>query len=242
MTTHIPDSPTAQPFPRVHTTNGEGLPDLRELSAVARQLETKPATSAIEWAVDRFGEGLVLASSLQDCVLIDLAVQVVPGIEVIWLDTQYHFPETLEYVETVRERYDLNLNVVTPSIEPDDKWVDDPDGCCGARKVVPMARALSGKRAWMTGLRRDEASTRAKAPIVTWDVSRGLVKVNPIATWTDDDVELYARDRGLPAHPLRDQGYASIGCWPCTRPVEEGEDARAGRWAGRDKIECGLHV
>ena len=229
-------------YPRVETTNGEGLPDLRELAVVSRTLETKPATAAIGWAADRFDDGLVLASSFQDAVLIDLAVQVKPDIEVIFLDTQYHFDETLEYVETVRARYDLNLKVMTPSIEPDDRWMEDPDGCCGARKVVPMARALAGKRAWMTGLRRDEASTRANAAIVSWDVSRGLVKLNPIAPWSDQDVEQYARDRGLPEHPLRDQGFTSIGCWPCTRPVEEGEHSRSGRWAGRDKVECGLHV
>ena len=142
----------------------------------------------------------------------------------------------------MRERYDLNLHVAKPSIEPDDRWLDDTDSCCGARKVVPMAKALAGKRGWMTGLRRDEAPTRAAAPIVAWDISRGLVKVNPIASWTDLDVSQYAIDRGLPEHPLRGEGYASIGCWPCTRPVEEGEHERAGRWAGSDKLECGLHV
>jgi phosphoadenosine phosphosulfate reductase len=234
--------PSSEHYPRVETTNGEGLPDLRELAVVSRMLETKPATSAIEWAVDRFGDGLVLASSFQDAVLIDLAVSVKPDVEVVFLDTQYHFPETLEYVETVRARYDLNLHVTKPSIEPDDRWLDDPDGCCGARKVVPMAKALAGKRSWMTGLRRDEAPTRASAPIVAWDVSRGLVKLNPIAPWSERDVVQYARDRSLPEHPLRDQGYTSIGCWPCTRPVEDGEHSRSGRWAGLDKQECGLHV
>jgi phosphoadenosine phosphosulfate reductase len=229
-------------YVRIETTNGEGLPDLRELAAVSTALETKPATSAIEWAYDRFADGLVLASSLQDCVLIDLAVQVVPDIEVIFLDTQYHFEETIQYLDTVRRRYDLNLNVVGPGIEPDNRWTDDPDGCCSVRKVAPMARALSGKRAWMTGLRRDESPTRASAPIVAWDLSRGLVKVNPLATWTDVDVRRYIDDRGLPTHPLGDRGYASIGCWPCTRPVEDGEDARAGRWADSDKLECGLHL
>jgi phosphoadenosine phosphosulfate reductase len=238
----VEDLTTDAKLPRVETTNGEGLPDLRELAVVSQMLENKPATSAIEWAADRFGEGLVLASSFQDCVLIDLAVQVKPDVEVIFLDTQYHFAETLWYVDQVRERYDLNLRVIEPTIEPDDRWMDDPDSCCGARKVVPMARALAGRRAWMTGLRRDEAPTRAKAPIVSWDVGRGLVKVNPIAPWSERDAEQYARDRKLPEHPLRERGYPSIGCWPCTRPVEDGDDPRAGRWAGRDKLECGLHA
>jgi phosphoadenosine phosphosulfate reductase len=225
----------------VHHVNERALPDLRELAAVAASLERKPATAAIEWAAERFGDGLVLASSFQDCVLIDLAVQVMPEVEVVFLDTQYHFAETLWFVETVRRRYDLNLRIMEPDVEPDDRWLDDPDGCCAARKVVPMAKALAGRTAWMTGLRRDEAPTRARAPIVGYDVGRGLVKVNPIATWTEADVTRYADDRSLPEHPLRAKGYTSIGCWPCTNPVADGDGERAGRWAGLDKLECGLH-
>jgi phosphoadenosine phosphosulfate reductase len=212
------------------------VPDLAELAAVSRELETKPATSAIEWAWDRFGPDVVLAASFQDCVLISLAAHVAPGIEIAFLDTGYHFAETLWYVEQVRSRFDLNLSVVKPEV-----WLTDPDACCAARKVEPLARALAGKAAWMSGLRRDEAPSRANSPIVSYDVGRGLVKVNPIANWTDQDVAGYIRDHDLPEHPLADRGYASIGCWPCTRPVEEGESARAGRWAGTDKTECGLH-
>ncbi len=221
--------------------NERDLPDLRQLDAASTALESQPATAAIEWAAERFADGLVLASSFQDCVLIDLAAQVVPDIEVVFLDTQYHFAETLWYVETVRRRYNLNLRIVEPDVSPDDRWLDDPDGCCAARKVVPMAKALAGRTAWMTGLRRDEAPTRAKTPVVGYDVGRGMVKINPIADWTAIDVQRYAEDRSLPEHPLREKGYASIGCWPCTRPIAEGEDARAGRWAGSDKLECGLH-
>jgi phosphoadenosine phosphosulfate reductase len=221
--------------------NDRDLPDLRELDAVSTALESQVATAAIEWSAERFGDGLILASSFQDCVLIDLAAQVVPDVEVVFLDTQYHFAETLSYVETVRRRYDLNLRVIAPAVTPDNRWLDDPDGCCAARKVVPMAKALAGRTAWMTGLRRDESPTRAKTPVVGYDVGRGMVKVNPIAGWTDIDVQRYAQDRSLPEHPLRAKGYASIGCWPCTRSVAEGEDARAGRWAGLDKLECGLH-
>jgi phosphoadenosine phosphosulfate reductase len=217
------------------------LPDLRELAAASGRLERQPATAAIEWAADRFGDGLVLASSFQDCVLLDLAAQVVPDIEVIFLDTQYHFAETLWFVDTVRRRYNLNLRIVEPEIEPDDRWMDDTDGCCAARKVVPMAKALAGRTAWMTGLRRDETPTRVRTPVVGYDVGRGMVKINPIATWTEADVARYAQDRSLPEHPLRSKGYASIGCWPCTRAVADGEDPRAGRWAGLDKEECGLH-
>jgi phosphoadenosine phosphosulfate reductase len=215
--------------------------DLAELARVSAELERKPATSAIRWAWERYGERMILAASFQDCVLIDLAMQVAPDIEVVFLDTQYHFPETLEYVETVRRRYDLNLTVMEPLVEPDDLWKVDTGECCAVRKVEPLARALDGADAWMTGLRRDEASTRAKAAIVGLDVGRGLVKVNPIAPWTAADVELFVKDRGLPEHPLRDQGYPSIGCAPCTSPVLPGEDPRSGRWAGTGKLECGLH-
>jgi phosphoadenosine phosphosulfate reductase len=186
----------------------------------------------------------VLAASFQDCVLIDIAVQAAPEIEVVFLDTGYHFAETLWYVDQVRRRYDLNLNVVTPApeITLDDRWQHDPDGCCAARKVEPLQRALDGKSAWLSGLRRTETAARANAPIVSYDVGRGLVKVNPLATWSDLDVKGYARDRDLPVHPLTDRGYVSIGCWPCTAPVQDGDDPREGRWAGSDKTECGLHA
>lgn len=215
--------------------------DLDELAAATADLELRPAPSAIRWAWERFGDGMVLAASFQDCVLVDLAVRVAPRIEVVFLDTQFHFPETLEYVETVRQRYDLNLRVMRPLVEPDDLWQVDPNECCAMRKVEPLARALEGKDAWMTGLRRAEAPSRADAPIVGLDAARGVVKVNPLATWTDADVAQYALDHDLPEHPLRARGYASIGCRPCTRPVAPGDDPRAGRWAGQDKTECGLH-
>ena len=216
-------------------------PDLAELAAASREFETKPATAPIRWAWERFGSGLVLAASFQDSVLIDLAMSVSPQIEVVFLDTQYHFAETEWYVGQVRRRYDLNLTVVRPLIEADNLWMTDVDKCCAVRKVEPLNRALVGHTAWMSGVRRSEAPTRAETPIVTYDVARGLVKVNPIATWSDLDVEGYVRDRELLVHPLSERGFPSIGCWPCTRPVAEGEDDRAGRWAGSNKLECGLH-
>jgi len=183
----------------------------------------------------------VLAASFQDCVLIDVAVKAVPDIEVVFLDTQYHFAETHWYVERVRERYDLNLKIMEPLIPPDDLWQTDPDECCAMRKVEPLARALVGKQAWMTGLRRVETAARVNAPIAHLDVGRGIVKVNPLAPWTDSDIAGYKRDHELLEHPLASQGYPSIGCWPCTRSVHEGDNPRAGRWAGRGKDECGLH-
>jgi phosphoadenosine phosphosulfate reductase len=215
--------------------------DLDELAAVSAELERKPASAAVRWAWERFGNGLVLAASFQDCVLIDIAAKVAPGIEVVFLDTQYHFAETLWFVERVRERYDIDLKVMRPLVPPDDLWQTDPDECCAMRKVEPLARALRGKQAWMTGLRRVEAPSRANAQIVHLDVGRGIVKVNPLAPWTDDDIDTYVRDHALEQHPLVAQGYPSIGCWPCTRPVAPGEERRAGRWAGRGKTECGLH-
>jgi phosphoadenosine phosphosulfate reductase len=224
------------------TATAAPIPDLGELAGVSASLESAPASAVVEWAWDEYGDDLVLAASFQDCVLIDLAVQVAPKIEVVFLDTQYHFAETLWYVDEVRKRYDLNLRVMEPEIHPDNLWQRDPDGCCALRKVEPLRRALEGKTAWMTGLRREETPTRANSPIVSYDVGRGMVKVNPLATWTDVDVEGYIQDRDLPLHPLAYHGYGSIGCWPCSRPVGDGEDPRAGRWAGTDKIECGLHT
>ena len=215
--------------------------DLAELAAVAADLEHKPASAAIKWAHSRFGDDIVLAASFQDSVLIDVATRAVPGIEVVFLDTQYHFAETLWYVERVRARYDLNLTVMEPLVDPDDLWQTDPDECCAMRKVEPLARALEGKQAWMTGLRRVEAPTRAKTPIVHLDVGRGIVKINPLATWTDADIAAYKQDHELLEHPLASQGYPSIGCWPCTRPVRDGDDPRSGRWTGSGKMECGLH-
>lgn len=220
--------------------------DLDELTEASARFEQAPASAIVQWAADRFGTGLVLAASFQDSVLIDVVAGVMtggaPDIEVVFLDTQYHFAETLWYVEQVRQRYNLNLRVMSPTVEPDNLWMTDTEACCAIRKVEPLNRALAGKAAWMSGLRRAESPARANTPIVSYDARRDIVKVNPLATWTDLDVAGYVRDHELLVHPLTDRGYASIGCWPCTRPVSDGEDARAGRWSGSDKTECGLHL
>lgn len=208
----------------------------------ARTLTGAPATDVIAWARDRFGSGAVLAASFQDCVMIDLVQQVAPDLAVAFVDTGYHFAETLWFVEQVRRRYGLTVEVVGADLPGDDGWLTDPDGCCAVRKVAPLNRALEGRTAWLSGLRRADGAARAATPVVAYDVRRGLVKVNPIATWTDEQVERYQAERDLPRHPLSDRGYASIGCWPCTRPVAEGDDPRAGRWAGSTKTECGLHL
>jgi phosphoadenosine phosphosulfate reductase len=211
-----------------------------ELAELNRNFEIAPAQAIIEWAVDQFHPFMCLAASMTDAVLIDLAVKVEPSIEVVFIDTRYHFPETLETVEMVRRHYGLNLRVLTVGPQPVDLWQADPVNCCSTAKIAQLDRALVGKMAWMSGLRRAEASTRATAPIVVRDL-RGLVKVNPIATWTDQDVYGYIADHNVPVNPLLRQGYPSIGCRPCTHPVAAGEDPRSGRWAGIDKTECGLH-
>jgi phosphoadenosine phosphosulfate reductase len=213
----------------------------RELAEVDEQLASAPPSRAVEWALGQFGRDLVLAASFQDVVLIDLAVKVDPGMEVVFLDTEAHFPETLRFVEEVRARYDLRLTVTRPGPEAAGSPCGSPR-CCELRKVAPLRAALAGKRAWLTALKRSDAPTRAEAPIVGWDGSFGLVKVNPMATWTDDDITAYLTEHDLPVHPLVPRGYRSIGCAPTTRPVAAGEDPRAGRWSGTGKTECGLHA
>ena len=166
----------------------------------------------------------------------------IPGADVVLLDTGYLFAETLWYADRLRAELDVKLRLVRPLDDAvPDQWQTDTDACCGARKVEPLRRALAGKAAWVTGLRRADSPSRADAPIVHHDLFRDVTKINPMATWSDADVERYAAMELLPVHPLTDRGYASIGCWPCTRPVGEGDDVRAGRWAGSAKTECGLH-
>jgi phosphoadenosine phosphosulfate reductase len=164
-----------------------------------------------------------------------------PDIDVVFMDTGYHFRETLETAETVRRRYGLALRVIDPPVDRPEPWQLDPDSCCSTAKVAQLDEALVGKAAWISGLRRAESPTRADAPIVTRD-RRGLIKVNPLANWTDADVERYIAHNDVPVNPLLAQGYPSIGCWPCTRPVCDGEHQRAGRWTGSTKSECGLHL
>jgi phosphoadenosine phosphosulfate reductase len=212
-----------------------------ELAEVNAGFEGAPAGAVIEWAVEQFHPHLCLSASMTDAVVIDLAVAVEPSIEVVFIDTRYHFPETLETVETVRRHYGLNLRVLTVPPQPVDLWQADPANCCSTAKVEQLDRALVGKLAWMSGLRRAEAPTRSAAPIVARDL-RGLVKVNPIAGWSDQDVAGYIADHQVPVNPLLGRGYPSIGCQPCTQPAVSGGDARSGRWAGSAKTECGLHL
>ncbi|MBA2608217.1 MAG: phosphoadenylyl-sulfate reductase [Actinobacteria bacterium] len=212
-----------------------------ELREVSDSFETASPSTIIGWAVEQFHPHLCLTASMTDAVLVDVAVKVEPSIEVVFIDTGYHFPETLDTVEQVRRKYGLNLRMMTVPTHDEDLWKIDPENCCSAVKVGQLDRALAGKEAWMSGLRRDEAETRANAPIVARDL-RGLIKVNPIANWTAQDVAGYIADHNIIVNPLIAQGYPSIGCWPCTKPVTDGDDPRSGRWAGQDKTECGLHL
>ncbi|HUY57141.1 MAG TPA: phosphoadenylyl-sulfate reductase [Candidatus Micrarchaeaceae archaeon] len=213
---------------------------LAEMAEVSRTLEAAGAVETIRWTVAKFGAGVALACSFQDCVIVDLAVAIDPGLEVVFLDTEFHFPETLAFVEAVRERYRLNLTVTHPDGSAD-PWPCGSVQCCQRRKVEPLFRALEGKSAWLTGLKRSDAATRSHTRVVAWDEARQMIKVNPLAAWTDDDIAAYIAAHDLPIHPLFAQGYLSIGCAPTTRRVMPGEDPRAGRWSESDQTECGLH-
>jgi len=234
-------------------TTSVGRLDLAELARANERLEHAPVEEIIAWAADRLGGAggsqLVFTCSFEDAVLVDAIARTAPRTPIVLLDTQYLFAETWWFVEQLQQRYaergtPLNLQVVCPAqdIVPDSRWQIDVEDCCGVRKVEPLNRSLAGKAAWITGIRRVDAPTRANAPVVAWDPARELVKINPIVTWSDDDLLTYQTIHELPANPLVDKGYASIGCWPCTRPVAPGEDRRAGRWSGQAKTECGLHV
>ena len=215
--------------------------DALDLDDLNDRFERAAPVEVVRWAVDTFGEGLCLTASMADAVLIDIATKVDPDVEVVFLDTQYHFPETLRTLERIWDRYDLNLRIMRPDVPLDDRWRTDVDACCGVRRVDQLDQALDGKLAWMSGLRRAESASRADARIVALD-RRGLVKINPLATWSDLDVSGFIADHDVIVNPLVEQGYPSIGCWPCTRPVAEGEDRRAGRWSALEKLECGIHL
>ncbi|MER7314682.1 MULTISPECIES: phosphoadenylyl-sulfate reductase [Streptomyces] len=224
--------------------------ELRELAERAgRELEDASALDVLTWATETFGSRFCVTSSMEDAVVAHLASRVLPGVDVVFLDTGYHFEETIGTRDAVEAVMDVNLITLTPrqSVAEQDaeygpKLHDrNPDLCCALRKVAPLQEGLTGYTAWATGLRRDESPTRANTPVVGWDAKRRKVKVSPIARWTQDDVDAYVAEHGVLTNPLLMDGYASVGCAPCTRRVREGEDTRAGRWAGRGKTECGLH-
>jgi phosphoadenosine phosphosulfate reductase len=216
----------------------------------SKELADATADEAIRWTVETFGDDFIVASNMQDAVLIDLATKVKSDVDVLFLETGYHFPETIGTRDAVQTVYpgvkivnaQAEQSVAEQDAEYGEKLHDrDPTLCCNLRKVVPLRKTLANYSAWVTGVRRVDAPTRANTPIVTWDDRNGLVKVNPIAAWTDDEFNGYIREHGILENPLVSIGYLSIGCAPCTARVAPGQDPRSGRWAGQSKTECGLH-
>ncbi|MGV0646225.1 phosphoadenylyl-sulfate reductase [Mycolicibacterium sp. XJ2546] len=225
--------------------------DLQALAErAAEELDGASAIDLLRWTDENFAGNYIVASNMQDAVLVDMAAKVRPGVDVLFLDTGYHFAETIGTRDAVASVYDVNVVNVTPEksvAEQDalfgkDLFAREPNECCRMRKVEPLSKALSGYAAWVTGIRRVEAPTRANAPLISWDKAFGLVKINPLAAWTDDDMQRYIDANGVLVNPLVDEGYPSIGCAPCTAKPVEGADPRSGRWAGTGKIECGLHA
>jgi phosphoadenosine phosphosulfate reductase len=219
------------------------------LAAVSAGLEGSPADEIAAWTACAFGTDVIVAASMQDVILPHLFAQVIPGVEVLFLETGYHFRETLLTRDVAARALSIRVVEALPRQSVAEQNAEygaklherDPNLCCFLRKVDPLARSLEGRAAWVTGVRRSEAPTRAAAPVVSWDGKHDLVKINPLVAWTAEDVEAYQVAHDLPRNPLVAQGYPSIGCAPCTRKVGVGEDPRAGRWSGNDKTECGIH-
>jgi phosphoadenosine phosphosulfate reductase len=231
-------------------TTGRSPAELRELvQAVGAELELAPAEDIVEWAVATFGDRFCVTSSMGDAVLSHLVSRVAPGVDVVFLDTGYHFAETIGTRDAVAATLPVNVVDVRPeqSVEEQDRehgprlFERDPDLCCALRKVRPLQQTLAGYDAWATGLRRAETHDRVIAPVIGWDEAKRKVKVSPLARWSDEQVQRYIARHRILVNPLVEDGYPSIGCWPCTRRVEPGADPRSGRWAGRDKTECGIH-
>jgi phosphoadenosine phosphosulfate reductase len=207
------------------------------------------AEALLGWAAETFGSRLIVASNMQDAVLVDLAAKAAPGVDVLFLETGYHFAETIGTRDAVEHTYDVrivNAQARRSVAEQDaefgkDLFARDPGACCGMRKVEPLQDTLAGYDAWVTGVRRVEAPTRANTPLIQFDEKFGLVKINPIAAWSDEDMDAYIAEHGILVNPLVAEGYPSIGCAPCTAKPAPGADPRSGRWAGTAKIECGLH-
>jgi len=222
----------------------------RLIADAAERFEHAPVEDLLAFAVDTF-PSIVLACSFgaEDVVLVSMLQQIRPGTDIFYLDTDFHFQETYETRDRLADQYGIQFIQVKPELTPeeqakqygDELWKRDPNLCCNLRKVAPLTKVLGKYDAWITGIRRDQAPTRANAKKVEYDTKFGLVKFNPLANWTSEDVWGYIRNHNVPYNPLHDRNYPSIGCEHCTRPVAPGEDPRAGRWSGTEKIECGLH-
>lgn len=225
-------------------------PDLR---AASEALEGRTPQEILQWAAREYQPGLALACSFggpSGMVLLDMVMGIDRSVEVFYLDTDFLFPETYRLRDVAAAKYDFQpvgyMSLLTPTQQAakfgEALWSRDPDACCAVRKVEPNERALQGKRAWISGIRRDQSKTRTDIQIVEWDEKFGLVKINPLASWTEAQVWKYILDNSVPYNELHDRNYPSIGCTHCTKPVMPGDDPRSGRWQGFDKVECGLHV
>lgn len=235
------------------TVEGRQRRSDEELKAIADRAEVELADASTDevaaWAAREFGDLMAVACSMADAVLPHVVAKHLPWVDVLFLETGYHFAETIGTRDAVESSMQLTIVDVMPKLtvaEQDEKYGAklhdrDPALCCQMRKVEPLTETLKGYEAWVTGVRRDEALTRANTPLVSWDEKNGLVKINPLAAWSFDDLIAYADANDVILNPLLNDGYPSIGCAPCTRRVAPGEDPRAGRWAGLDKTECGLH-
>jgi len=229
------------------TTRTERLREIAEKASV--ELAEATADEALAWTARTFGDDWIVASNMQDAVLIDLAAKVKPDVHVLFLETGYHFAETIGTKDAVATVYpevtivnaEAEQSVAAQEAEFGKLYQTAPDRCCHLRKVVPLRRTLANYDCWVTGVRRVDAPTRANTPIVQWDERNGLVKVNPIAAWSDDEFRRYIDEHGVLENPLVSDGYLSIGCAPCTSKPLPGQDPRSGRWAGQTKTECGLH-
>jgi phosphoadenylyl-sulfate reductase (thioredoxin) len=224
-----------------------------QIKQAAQDLEGAPAPEILQWSSAQFPAGrLTFATSLgiEDCVVTDLIARHSLPVELFTLDTELLFPETYALWETMQRRYGLRIRAVRPRQSVDEQaaiegpalWEREPDRCCELRKMEPLRATLAGYDAWITAIRRDQTPDRASAPVVGWDGRFGLIKINPLVRWTSADVRAYAGEHDVPYNPLHDRNYPSIGCIPCTSPVMPGEDPRSGRWRGKEKTECGLHM
>ncbi len=222
------------------------------IGEVACELEREGPVATLRWAFEEFAGSVVLGTGfgLEGAALLDMAVRVRSNPYVFFVDTGFLFPETYELRRRLEERYRIEIHAVEPALTPQQQedvfgarlWNFDPDFCCSIRKVEPLDTFLMGYDAWITAVRRTQTSVRAAARVVEWDAGREVVKINPLVTWTRDDVWAYIRENDVPYNILHDRGFPSIGCTHCTRAVRGGEDERAGRWAGSQKTECGLHL
>jgi phosphoadenosine phosphosulfate reductase len=223
-----------------------------EIARAAQALSNETPQNILRWAADTFGSRLTMATAFgaEGCCLIHMLAEIAPDVRIFNLETGYQFEETLQIRERIRERYGIEVELVRPELTVAEYEAEHggplyrirPDQCCHDRKLIPLRRAIVGYDAWISAIRRDQTSDRGRASVVQWDAKFDLVKVSPLLNWDKKQVWAFIVKNDVPYNPLHDQGYPSIGCWPCTRPVAEGEDERAGRWAGTVKKECGLHV